>query len=238
MTRKEQELNDLGERNKRAISRHVLDAWNDQGYQILESGEGYSLVMLGESHFESKHQEKEVELIYAVKPQFILHEFADGYKYNPKTRLFEKQRGRKFSDLDDPPTISDSAHYGFPIQIIQASEDLQIPIIGCDLTETELTGVMRNVALSNPQDYEFIEVVKYGISMLEKRSDPDYIITPQSEELIPYRDQQMVKTITGYSQLAQGPLVIILGSRHSDDIHNDRYLQQYGFGYAYINLNQ
>lgn len=107
------------------------------------------------------------------------------------------------------------------------SRELGIPIVGADLTHAELNGVARDLAAQNPQRYR----MRNGF--LKKKGDPDFLFNHQSEEAMPPRDKMMAQIIRREAAIG-GPVVVILGAVHGNNIHDQGLLQ----GLDYIHVDQ
>ncbi len=185
-----------------------VNYWQGLGYKVEQYGERPNLIIFGEDHSKKKAQRPvQSQFIRFIDPQFILHEFLNGFIYNPHTGNLEKQNNRKFARTEllmgaHPPSI-----------LKELSQELGFKMVGCDLTEQELDNVTRKL---DPR----------GRKMLSNYSD----------EVQPYRDDQMVKTIKQYRKDAtsENPVICILGNNHIKQIHNLRTLQDSEQGYLYV----
>jgi len=196
--------------------RESLDSWNDCGYKIEYFGEDLKAIILGEIHEVREIIRKQLKLIAQIKPDFVLHEFGAAWVYDPKNKQFKPQIGRQFN-IVDRLRGPDS----FPGGLISLSHNYGFKIVGCDLSDGELTNAEKRFALQNPQKYKLIKRDPVGL-------------TPQSDELIPYRDLKMAELITAYQNKSTKPVITVLGNAHARNIHNGKLIQGKGFGYAYV----
>lgn len=194
----------------------VLDGWNDRGYRIERVGSVIRTVLVGEAHYEKDLQQKQLELIRLLKPEVIVHEFLEGWMYDPAAHGFRRLPYRTFADGETYETDK------MPSHILDLSDELQIPVIGGDLTETEYLFAAQIIAFRDPAHYRFS---RFGI--LNKRDDRKFAFTSLSEEVQPFRNSRMELTIRQYPRS-----VTILGQSHSGLIHREKWLQD--FGYIYI----
>ncbi|OGZ63214.1 MAG: hypothetical protein A2639_02035 [Candidatus Staskawiczbacteria bacterium RIFCSPHIGHO2_01_FULL_34_27] len=205
------------------IAAEQLDKWNDKKYHIEKFGDNISVVVLGEKHTNTEFTEKQLELINIIKPEYVLSEFWNGWIYNPKTQKFEQQNDRVFDKNYDFKRVGMKLINLPPedIKLILAANKISFKIVGCDLTMGEL----KEIAKQFPDKYA---------------NKPDYFIgvIGADNEVMPFRDEQMVKTISEYQQKSLKPIISIMGWHHGDSIHNQKIMQEKGFGYAYINENR
>jgi len=150
-----------------------LAQWNDKNYHVEKYGNEFSVIIVGETHYNPEFEAKQIELTRLVRPEFVLHEFLGALIYNPITQKFEKQKGRIFGENDGPEELY------LPRGLIQAANEMGFKIIGCDLTQRELTKCEKQLAKDFPAKYRFNEEFEAA----EKIGDPNYIFTLQSDEL-------------------------------------------------------
>lgn len=204
-----------------------LDSWNTKGYSIEKYGEEPSVFLLGELHYNENDMSKQVELIRKIEPDYILHEFLNGWYYDPLTKEYKEQSDRHFSGYDSKEHIGPSAI------ILECADELKIPIIGCDLTEGEVKWAEMQLLKNHPDLYEEQEGSGILINKKNKKA-----ITTMSPEMNVAREERMVKTILQYQKRSSKPLVVIIGSKHSEAIHQNRQMQEKGFGYVYVDQSK
>jgi len=207
------------------ITQETIAIWNDKGYKVEFYGKELKVIVLGESHGYKDIMHKQLELINEVKPDFVLHEFGAAWIYDPHTDEFKPQPNRKFNRWDiNPQSII------IPVGLVSASKKLGFKIIGCDLTEAEISFAARQIARENPSQYEYDE----EYDLLSKPDAPYWIFTNQSKKVMPRRDEKMAEMILTYQAKTEKPLLTILGGVHAENIHNGKLIQEKGFGYAFV----
>lgn len=205
------------------VKLETIEEWNKQGYAIAKYGNEFSVVMLGETHNVEEEQTKQLELIEVVKPQYVLHEFLTGWIYNPTTRTFEKQNNRTFDDRDQPPINE------LPPSFISSANRLGFEIVGCDLTQGELTPIEKDLAQNNPERYVYDEKSR----SLRSAERPTARVTAASPAIVPFRDELITRRILEYHGKSSRPLVVIFGASHGRNIHEQKLLQDKGLGYIF-----
>ena len=221
------EKGETGFRNSAEGSRRFtwtdLDKWNTEGYAIEKYGDDPSVLMVGETHYQTEEIRQQVDLIRRVQPKYILHEFARGWYYDPQTREYKQQAGRHFG-----PQEAKVKGPGPTRALIKCADELKIPIIGCDLTLDEIKQIETQLLSDYPDQYIYDEKGK-----LTRRQD-----STQVRNFIPEidaeRETRMAQTIAQYQSQNSGQLVVILGVRHAAELHQHQELQDKGFGYGYI----
>ena len=211
------------------FSKKYLDSWNNKDYKIKYFGNDLDVIILGETHYSEDILNKQLELIHLVKPDFVLHEFLTALVYNPQTARFEQQPDRILNWFDQEIDFVEISK-----DLIKASKELHFEIVGCDLSLAEQLIIARQLAEDNPHEYEFDE----EFECLVKPSDPDWIFTPLSDVIIPYREQQMLETINSYKRKSEKSVLIILGDLHAKNLHNQKLIQKNRIGYAYVNQTE
>ena len=195
------------------VTPEQLAEWKEDYYSIESYGDSYSVIIVGEEHCIEEHQKKQIELIRQVKPEYVLDELLEGWIYNPENREFEKQENRLFGKKDEnierrTESISNKKGLFFVNpQLILTADEVGFKIIGCDFTteEKELLKVsLKKVSSKKTRDISFL------------------------------RERQMVETILEYQSKSAKPIVTIVGSNHSNNIHKNKLLQEKGFDYACV----
>ena len=215
------------------IAPNSLRTWNDHGYSIESYGQSPTVVVLGEEHTGKDQHQKQLELIEIIKPEYVLHELANGAVYDPKVGAWSRQRGRKFNFNDLPPVESVEV----PTEYTIAADKVGFKIVGCELTLAEMADVEKRLAQQHPETFEYdeFEMEEEQTGILTKLDDPDWMNTGQEDEIIPYRDEFMAKMIEKYQALSLKPVIAVMGARHGDNIHKGGLLKEKGFGYVYVN---
>ncbi|MBM3192024.1 MAG: ChaN family lipoprotein [Chlamydiae bacterium] len=218
----------------------LIDEWNDCGYTIEKFGEDCSVVMLGEFHNDSDIKEKQIELIKAINPQYVLYESLNGWQYDPSTKEYTKIEGRDFLEGYEDEYFNKTGHGENPKEstqnhlakkIVDTADEIGFKVIGCDLTLAEQAKVAQNIAILHPDEYTYDP----EFHVLEKKKDPDYVFTGTVPEAVSARDVKMVEIIVEYQKKSDRPIVVIVGANHGNHIHEQGMLKESGFGYVYIN---
>jgi len=211
-----------------------LTGWNDRKYQIETSGEKFSVVILGEDHYDTDMHEKQIELITIIRPEYVLHEALKGWIYDPATEKFEKQQGRRFFNEGSPDAqMEESLTLNIDPVLARASKDVGFKIVGCDLTGAETISAEREIAQKYPDRFTYDE----EIQLLEKNDDSDWISTP-SQEMAPFRDGKIVQVILAYHGQGRKPLFTIVGAAHGRRIHDQELLKGKVQGYAFVDQTE
>lgn len=203
------------------VTYEQIKQWNSEGYRMEKHGDNFSVVIIGELHGRPDLQEQQVNLIKSIRPDYVLHEFLQGWIYNPETQEFSKQEGRKVRDEDGNE---------IPEAIIAAANEAGFKVIGCDLTNIETSLVIDKVYKRNPGKYHydsFVEeyVPNEGVEHLN-------ILDP---EIMAFRDKKMADTIIEYQKKSKKPIVVIVGADHGKGTHKNKILQRAGISYVLIN---
>jgi hypothetical protein len=204
-----------------------LDAWRAAGYRIdYQKGAGGPIraVVIGEAHYSAELVQKQLEIIAALEPEWVLHEFAGYRMYDPSSESWEALPGRSFSRTDqnlggEPPEA-----------IMELSRTMLFKIIGNDLSDAEICDVGRRLAKEHPQKYKWSNKFK----VLVDRKDANRFITNQSKEIVPFRDAHMAKMTIEYASKATKPIVVVLGSNHSNRVREQRLIEASGIGCVFI----
>ena len=218
------------------LDKGVLDQWNNNRYTIYTSvNKGIRVVILGEEHL--RQQREQIDLINIIKPSYVLHESLGGWTYDPKVQKFIKPKGRLFDNVGDHPLLKT---VGINLFFRELSDKLGFKIIGCDLTDAEILEAGKSICVMFPKKYRYEES-----SERIWRTDHGYHLLSfdelvKDENIMFYRNRQMVKIITKYEALSEKPILVVMGGTHGDSIHEDM-MQRKKFGYAYVkqyaNLN-
>ncbi len=214
----------------RTIQPEEIEKWNSDGYKVETYGPDVSVVVLGEYHYDKDMKAKQVELIKAIKPEFVLYEGLSGFVYDPTKKSLERQEGRLFMDGYDGEHFKSPKEMEFINVITSSADEVGCNVVGCDLTFAEQGQVGKELAKSNPDKYIFDE----EFNVLQRRDNPNYTILGTDIEYIKARDNKMAEMIIEYQKKSQKPIVVIVGNRHASNIHDQKKLQEQGFGYVYI----
>lgn len=129
----------------------ILNSWNDAGFKIRVTGTNFRVLLLGESPHKSEMFRKQIELIKLVKPNFVLHEFATIWYYDPnkdRDRWFP-QNNRIVGENDDYDDLS-----GRDLDDLKVLASMQrFSIVGCDLGFEEQKRAWLEIAKANPTKY-------------------------------------------------------------------------------------
>lgn len=210
------------------ITLQDLEAWNDKQYTIHPSGDKFSVVLVGESHYDDEKIQKQVELVKKTNPKSLLHEFLNAHLYNPKTGEYEMQDGRQ-EVVPEPPA--------FPSAIKDCADQENLRVIGCNPNLSEFQEAARDLASKNPS--KFIgEELGDGDFYIAKRGDSDWSFDTFAPEYQSYREALMVDVI--YNQLLKtgGPIVVVVGRDHANTIHEQGLLKKLGIPYAFVDQTQ
>lgn len=207
------------------LDKGTLDQWNNNRYEIFTSpNKGIRIVILGEVHQRQQHEQ--MDLIRIIQPSYFLHESLGAWIYNPQIQKFIRPKNRLFDNIEDqvsPITID---------QFLSLSNELKFKIIGCDLTDAEIMEAGKRLCVIFPQKYQYEE----HHNAIRRIENPHYDLIEDlglDENIMSYRNRQMVKTITKYEALSKKPIVVVMGGLHGNTIH-ENMLQRKHFGYAYV----
>ena len=188
-----------------------LERWNNGRYKIEVVGDAPEAILCGERHARGMVILDQVELIRAVSPDFVLHEFMNGLVYNPKTRMEEMMPGREYDEWDVTRGLSGRPHS----LIMDLSDELGFPLVGSDLTRAEKDKVM-------------------GRLMAEGSGRPHgSVLTDGSDEVMVFRDDKASEVALEYAGKTRKPLILIGGAEHIINIHQRKLLMPL-CGYALI----
>lgn len=216
----------------RTVSAEELAEWNKNGgrnYEIeLHNPEaGIKVILIGEGHDWVLFSEQQWNLVERIRPAVILHEGLNGMVYTPgpwegapgfappPTGKLEEQPGRKISEFDRQimKDMFSDPRYGDDRKVLLSMADqMGCQVVGCDLTYAEMHAIKP---ISSPEELA--------------QNNPKK--TPEGKKL---RKEFMIKMILEHVQKSSGPVIVILGSFHSDKIHQEKALQDKGFGYAVV----
>ncbi len=167
------------------------------------------LWLVGEYHGEEEHQSREVELIQALKPDSVVHEFLRNASYDSSQHRIAPQPGRTLSfgivadDLEALPAV------------LHTCRSVRANIIGCDFS----------------QDEEF--------EIRRKNSKSGEVFTPAiGKALTSTREALMASVILSNVIASEKPVVAIVGANHSAALHEQKELQDQGFGYVLLQLGE
>lgn len=186
-----------------------LNEWNKGEYVIHATHRYASVVILGEYHYQEHLINRQLELIDLVNPEFVLHEFASGFVYNPTTRLWTRQADRRFDD-----SLEDKKEWEIDPEFLKHASKLGYTIVGSDMTLQEQRDLVDKLS--------------------ENDQDLDDIMSAVDADLIAERDARMVTTITEYRGLTRFPLVAVMGATHAKNIHELGLLAQKRISYAIV----
>jgi hypothetical protein len=183
--------------------------------EIEYSGDSTEIIILGEKHDEADKY-KQSMLIRAIKPSVILLEGLTNHLYDPVEQTLETQEGR-MGDPEEYQAVYNSligaegAHNFLPL--LNISDELQIPIVGIDITQRELLEMVFPGFNTNQSVRE--AVVPY------LTSDPRLIqalwLRP---DIMNVRNQLMKKMIMKYR--SDGTKVVaMVGKLHGDFLFAD-----------------
>ena len=209
------------------VKLEVIDKWNDKKYKVEKVGQRFSVVMLGETHNNAETQQKQIELIRIIRPEFVLHEFAFTWMYDPKTKIFKPQSGKLH---DQGPDMSDKEFKRDLARLTIEADALNFKIIGCDLSQEELIKFEQRLAQDYPKKYKYSPERGRVI----KIRDPLYDFTAHSKELQPFREKRMMDTILECHQKSSKPIICIMGDGHARAIHRNKFLQRKSIDYIYV----
>lgn len=210
------------------IPQNVVENWNTLNYLLECIGDNPSVIVLGEEHTSHSMHQKQLQLIDQLKPEYVLHEIAAGQIYDPGTKKYIRQKGRKFDDTDD--AIGEPV---LPAGFTELADTNGFRIVGCDITMAEITDAERQIAEMNPEEYKYGEFGE-GVGCLIKRGDSNWMLMYTDDLLAPFRDERMAKTIIEYIAKTQKPLVVILGNDHAANIMERGLIKGKGCGYFYV----
>ena len=220
----------LNQGHEATIARRLIEEWSTQSppYEVEFYGKDVSVLILGETHSREGEIRKQIELIKKVRPDFVLHEFLNGWIYDPETRGYKQQEGREFSEADDMESSHDC-----PKELIDLANQMGFQIIGCDLTDGELDKIGRSLVARDSEKYSYSAgVLKTTTGDPENPMISEWV--SRSIEGIESREEKMVKLITQYQSLSKKPIVIILGDAHRENLVQQGLLKKGGFGYVSI----
>lgn len=213
------------------IDSMLLSKWNDQRYKIKIYGSDIRVVIFGERHTKPQQRQKQLEFISLIKPEYILHEFATGWMYDPKTRRFRLQKNRFENEGINEPWNLDA--------FVNLANQLNFSLIGCDITDLELDYAYKELAKSESDKYYFETKYtdKFGIDHgnLKKRDKPRYEFHPCDPVTMHIRNTKMVETIKCYEKISSRPLVVVVGQWHSRDFLRNNLLKPLQLGFAIVN---
>lgn len=216
-------------KESRKITKTELQQLTGNEYKIISYGTNYSVFLMGEQHGDESQEKKPIELIDLIRPEYVLHEITRAWIYDPTERKYKPRDNRRFYEYE----LEDDA---IPSQeLINASNRLGFKLIGCDLTDVEINDIEKEIARKNPDVYEYVSLGKpEDEGVLRKKSNPNFPITSQDPEIIPFRDRHMADMTISFRRISQRPIITIVGSFHATDIHKGKLLQQKGFDYVWI----
>lgn len=205
--------------------------WNNTEYSLEATGDQLSLIILGEDHWYAALQSRQAELIRIIKPDVVLYELLTGWSYDPLTGKMARQPGRKFGGLFNGRFVKPPRR-NLREDLAAFSNELGIPVVGCDLTTQECRDIFRVVMRYSPGKYEYDSDFR---GMIISKDEPFELKAVQViPEMMPLRNQKMADM--AISQVQQGKLTVaVLGAKHGVDIHGGGLLLNYGFNYCFVN---
>lgn len=113
---------------------------------MLVQGQQIRCVILGEMHGHRDSIAKQTALIEVMRPQYVLHECAENWIYDPNKGGYYLPRGRKAADNDGPLG-------GVDKPLVEQANRLGHPVIGIDLGVNELDLVYQRLAKEQPDKF-------------------------------------------------------------------------------------
>ena len=205
------------------VTPETIRRWNQRGDQVFIVGRRLRCIVLGETHDVEQQIFRQLSLIEAIRPKFVLHEFGAAWTYCPPAGM-SLQINRPIEEGYDTNT-----RQRFPEPLRAQAEQLGHSLVGIDMTQRETENAYRRLALARPDEYSWSPLLS-----LTKKKYPEYkftIVDPLTMEL---RDDHMIESIKEWERKSDRPLVIVVGSKHAQNFHERGLLRARGLTYAVI----
>lgn len=233
-----------------------IDRWCEKhGYpkpEIHNAESGIQLIIIAEEHL-PKHQADQVELVKLVKPSVIIHEASGVGFYDP----YEDSVMEVGSHETVPREQWSQAHAYFR-PLFEAAHEQKIPIMIGDiplgvvierllqkeppvnyrdallLLRDSIGPQLEKIAAENERTGKNSE----KIAQLEKVLQQISVRIMASSEGSAIRDEYMARFALSAISEVPGPVVMIVGAGHAENIHHLGLLQEHNIGYAIIDQEQ
>src|SRR3989344_7189979 len=191
------------------------------GFPIRFYGNQIGTVLIGEWHY--LFENEQAELIEALRPSRLILEHLGGLNYDPHADTLVKAEGRGCPDFEvdliakSLLTSHSDRPYGLRI-FYELSRKYGIPLLGCDLTITEMA--QASILERGEENNEISEIKKL-------MSSPDKMGRLIMQRTRSQRDRQMKRFISNHQGTPDNPSVAIVGQLHSAYINSCGVLNNY-----------
>lgn len=186
-------------------------------FPISFKGDEIRTVLIGEEHYQ--YIEEVVALIKELQPSKILHEGLGADQYDPQTKSLTVQPNRMYDpnqlEADKCHFLSDQCNDIYPY--IAVSNELHIPVIGCDLS-------MAEMYIKAFMEQEDTEEFKQQIMQ-----DEDLLVKTMLQRTNPARDQHIETMLQDHQDNDQNPTIAIVGYNHALEVTSRDTLDNYCF---------
>lgn len=192
------------------------------GMPVHFVGETINTVLIGEQHW--RFDKGQASLCSWIEPSAILLEKLGGFMYNPNESVIMLQDGRKTHqgelDLNTQLLQSDPKEMlGGVLPFLEVSNELQIPLLGCDITFME----MWEIATSDPQNQE------EPLHKMRAEGKDDAVLGIIRARTRLVRDRFIADYIRDRQGTSIKPVVAIVGWEHAKYIFDNQILTNYCF---------
>lgn len=185
-----------------------------RGLKVETQGRDIHIIVVGEIHAPGS-EVAQIELTRLVKPSVILHEGLPFGYYDPVSDAVIVPGSPPVPRRDPAGLLPDSLR-----PILDVAHELNIPIVTCDLPLPELVALAeKHLPLTITSREAFVARVRL------------FMVSPEGVAL---RDEKMAKRILEEASQAPGPVLVIIGTTHAQNLHELRMLQNQKVGYAIV----
>lgn len=199
--------------------RNIIQFYADStGFPAYFVGDSINTIIFGEYHW--AYQTSQDILIRLARPQKILLEVLGGFEYSPRTRLLTLQSGHSARGDEQSALWEYLSRYQQEGQLglktfKDISDDLNVPLIGCNLTIYEMDHLAFVKHARSGDDPEALA------RNTEKRAN---IVTRRTRKEV---DRYMFNQVASNQGTLDNRTLVIIGLVHARFIHKQGLLSNY-----------